>query len=337
MTLHQATGRTAGRFIRTIGIAQGNMDAAVAYVEAQNWDNKAAIIGHIKSPVSGIELSDVPATAVGSDFLEAVRPRSILGRLERVRQVPSRVNMIAFGAGAVAFPVDEKQFIPVSRAELNGIQVTLRKVGGISVVTNEALQNATNGTDTALCNDLAEAVGEAEDKTFFDPAFSGSLLNGAPTAVSAGTTLANVDTDLQKAVDLLLATGGKLRDGVWVMTPEAAVKLAGMRGTGGAPAFPGIGIDGGELLKMPVITSESADGLLGLVDQSGLLVSGDSRAEISLARNTTIAMNDGPESDPSELIYVSMFQTECTAIKGVLCRGWKARPGSASYISGGLW
>ena len=337
METNKSIGRTAGRYIRSIALAEGQTAAAEAYAEAQNWIDKTAIISQIKAAVSGSTLADIPQTDVGADFMMALRPRAILSRLDRARKVPSRVNMIAFGAGTKAYPVNERKLIPVSRTDMNGIQVIPIKVGGISVVTNELLNNSIPGTDEALAADLALAVGEAEDATFFSPAVPGSIMNTAPTAASSGTSLANVDADLQKAVELLLAAGGKLRDGAWIMAPESALKLAGMRGTGGALAFPNIGVDGGELLKLPVITSESASGYLGLIDQSGVLVSGDARAEITLARNATLQMSDTPDDQLTATSYVSMFQTECTAIKGVLHRGWKARAGSASYISGGLW
>lgn len=324
--------------MRALALANGDSIGAISFCESQNWLEKSSIIDIVKAGVASARTADLPFNDVVLDLLEAIRPYSILSRLDRVRQVPSRTRSIAFGTGTTAHVVAEHKPIPMSRVNFNGLTVEPIKVAALSVVTKELLQSQAKGVDEAIADDMAAAVGQAEDAVFFLPTVAGSVLNGAPTAVSAGSTLANVDADLQKAMDLLTAAKGKLTDAVWVLSPEAAGKLAGLRGTGGAPAFPGIGPNGGELLKIPAITSEAADGYLGLLDQRGILVTSDVRTTIALSHNTTLQMSDAPTSAPTAPVeLVSMFATESVAFKAILYRGWQARAGAGAYISGGIW
>lgn len=337
--MNQAIGRTTGRLMRALALSDGNYEASIAFSEAQNWIEKNAIVEVLKAGVGGLTSGSLPsANEAVADFLAALRPYSILSRLERVRKVPSRVRTIAFGAGATAYVVGERQNIPMSKAALDGLTVEPKKIAALTVATNELLNSQAQGVDQSIADDLAAAVGEAEDAAFFLPTVAGSILNGAPNAASAGATIANIDTDLQKAVELLLAAGGKLQDAMWVLSPEAAAKVGGLRGTGGALAFPDLGPNGGQLLKLPAITSERADGYLGLIDQRGVLTNSDVTTQISLARNTTIQMSDSPTNAPTAPVqFVSMFTTESTAFKAVLLRGWQTRAGAGAYIAGGIW
>lgn len=338
MDHNKAIGRTTGRLMRSIALADGNYDSSIAFAEGQNWLEKNAIVDVLKAGVSALGTGNLPANDVAADFLAALRPYSILSRLDRVRAVPSRTRVIAFGAGATAYVVGQRRNIPMSRAQLAGLTVEPIKIGALSVATKELLQSPAQGIDQAIANDLAAATGEAEDAAFFLPGTTGSILNGGPTAVSAGSTLANIDTDMQKAVELLLAAGGKLQDAVWVLSPEAAAKLAGMRGTGGALAYPEISPNGGELLNLPALTSERSDGYLALLDQRGILVNSDPAVKISLSSNTSVQMSDTPTNLPDAPVqFVSMFTTESVAFKAVLNRGWATRPGAGAYISGGIW
>lgn len=324
--------------MRALAVAGGDRDGATAFAESQLWLEKTAIVTALKSAVGDLNTGALATNDVVVDFLAAVRPHSILARLDRVRKVPSRTRLIAFGTGATAYVVGERQAIPMSKTALLGIVVEPRKVAALTVTTKELVQSQAQGVDQAIATDLATAVGEAEDGAFFVPTSTGSILNGAPTAVSAGTTLANIDTDLQKAIELLLAAGGQLQDALWVLSPEAAAKLAGLRGTGGALAFPGMGPNGGTLLGLPAITSASADGYIGLLDQSGIMVGSDASAEITWSPNALLQMSDTPTSPPTAPVsMVSIFQTEAIAFKAVLHRGWKTRAGAGAYISGGAW
>lgn len=342
MHIHTSTpshiGRSTGRLMRALALADGHETGTVAFCESQNWLEKAAIIDVVKAGVGGSNTSDLPFNDVVVDFLETIRPYSILSRLNRVRLVPSRTRTIAFGAGASAAVVAEMKPIPMSKVSLLGLAVEPIKIGALAVVSKELVESQARGVDEAIADDLAAAVGEADDIAFFSPSSAGSVLHEAPTAASSGSTLADVDADLQKAMELLAAAGGKLQDAVWVLSPAAAGKLALMRGAGGALAHPDIGPNGGSLSKIPAITSESAHGLIGLLDQRGILVNSDARTTITMSHNTTLQLSDTPTIAPSAPVeLVSVFTTESVAFKAVLHRGWQTRAGAGAYISGGIW
>ena len=195
----QSAGRSVGRLIRSLAMSD-DMDAAAAFIEAQNWVEKDAIGRVMKAAVPGLHLGSLPADTITADFMAALRPYAVLSRLDKARRVPTKTRVIAFGAGAAAFRVGERKPIPISRASLVGIQIDSKpKVAGVSLATRELLAVPGIETDIALGLDLAAATGAAEDAVFLDPTVTGSILNGAPTAVSVGVNTTGVDADLQKA------------------------------------------------------------------------------------------------------------------------------------------
>lgn len=335
----QSAGRSVGRLIRVLALAD-DPGAAQAFLQAQSWVERDTLAHVTKAAVPGLNLGSLPADTMNADFLAALRPHAVLSRLDKARRVPAKTRVIAFSAGAAAYRVGERKPLPISRAALAGITLDPKpKVAGVSLATRELLSIPGLETDVALGQDLAAATGQAEDAWFLDPTAPGSALNSAPTAVSVGVNTTGVDADLQKAIELLLAAGGDLRDAVWVLSPAAAAKVAGLRGTGGAASFPGIGPNGGELLGLPVLTSTAAAGKLVLLDQSGVLIDRDAAAEISRAESAMLQLDNAPTEPPTAPAnMVSVFQTDCVAVKAVMRRGFAVRAGSvATYITGGTW
>ena len=264
------TGRTAGRFLRSLAIGEGHLDRAQAYLAGQNWLDRSEVDAAIKSTVSGLGFDDISSQPVGEDFLAALRPLSILGRLTAARHVALRVRVIVFGAGTRASVVAAGAAIPLSKASIAGEVIEPVKVAGLTVLTGETLAMSGGvAADRAIAADLAKAVALAEDVLFIDPTQPGSALYGTTAIASTGTTLAQIDADLAALVDALIAGGSTLLSAAWVMSSHTATKLALIRGSSGVPAFPDIGATGGLLLKMPVVVSDSATNSIVLLDQAG--------------------------------------------------------------------
>ena len=83
-----------------------------------------------------------------------------------------------------------------------------------------------------------------------------SVTYGAPSFVSSGASVTNIDEDLAALIQPLVDAGSDLTFAAWVMLPRTAIYLSRLRGTAdGALSFPFINAKGGVLAGLPVVTS----------------------------------------------------------------------------------
>ena len=94
-------GMSSSRYIKALAIAKGDPIAAVAYAEGQ-WYGSSAVMG-LKAAVDAMSTGNTGAMVaapsfIASDFLEFVRPRSLLDRIPGFRQVPLNTRCSNFRA-----------------------------------------------------------------------------------------------------------------------------------------------------------------------------------------------------------------------------------------------
>lgn len=326
-------GAEVGKLLRALAIGRGHANNALAWAEGSGAAYREAA-ECIRAAVSGMTTGDIVSAPLAVDFMQTLRPLSIVGRLN-LRRVPLRTKCHLFGAGSRAYVVGESDPVPltpIAIAELSGTTVEPRKSVALSVLTDALVRGAVPGSEAEFAVDLAEAVGLSEDL-----AFIAYLLGAASTLASTGATLAQVDADLKAVIALAIAAGSNMSASVWIMSPTTAVALSLLRGTGGAAAFPLIGPKGGELLGMPIITSKNITGTIALVDQSLIVVGDDGPVAVSVARDASIQMLDNPTNDsgaPTATTMVSMFQTDSVALRAIVYRGWFAHPSACAAITG---
>ena len=306
-------GLLSVRMIKSLAIAKGEPSAAVAYAQSQNWIDADLMAESISmSAVTGTGRSDFATVSPASfDFSEFVRPFSILGKLNGVRRAPSRTRLISATSGSTAYWAGERNTVPISRATLAGVSLEPLAVTAMVITTAELLQSSAPTAESILSRDLAKAVTAAIDLAFVDHLNSGAggtkpagIAYGTTPLVSAGSSLANIDSDLGLMVTALSNAGSDLQFATWIMGTRSAPYLARLRGTGGDRAFPGISVKGGELLGLPVIVSTNlpteggspgfGDALILLVDASQILVVDDNATDVSVAHSANVQMDDAP-------------------------------------------
>ena len=111
-------------------------------------------------------------------------------------------------------------------------------------------------------DDLAKAVAAKIDTDFLDPqkgadtVSPASISNGVTVINSSGRDADSVRADLVSALAAYVAANNLPTTGVWVMSAITALQLSLLTNALGQPEFPGIGMTGGRLQGLPVITSE---------------------------------------------------------------------------------
>jgi HK97 family phage major capsid protein len=210
------------------------------------------------------------------------------------------------------------------------------------VVTRELLASSAPAAESILSRDLAAAAVQAMDSTFIDPANAGSagvkpaaITNGVTAIHSAGSTLANIDSDLGLLAQALNDAGSDLTLATFVMLPRTALYLSRLRGSGGTLAYPGMGVTGGTLLGLPAITSTAVplsggNTSITLLDPSQIELADEGYSDLEVSMQTSLAMADNPTA-PSTI--VSLFQTESAALKTTRYVTWqRCRNGMAQVL-----
>ena len=345
-------GMLAVRTFKALAIAKGDPASAVAYAKSQNWldtDLMEQSIQMAAVTATGTDNVGRPSPAA-FDFSEFIRPFTILGKLTGLRRVPSRTRLISATSGSTAYWSGERAVRPISRSTLEGSTLEPLSLIAMLVVTNELLQSSAPTAESVLSRDLAAAVVSALDLAFIDHTNAGvagakpaGIAYGTTPIVSAGATLANIDSDLGLMVTALSNAGSDLQFATWIMAPRTALYLARLRGTGGDRAYPGISVKGGELLGLPVVISANVvqeggspgfgDLSITLLDSSQVLYADDGATAVEVSRVTSVQQESAPTQGAAAM--VSMFQTDSAVLRITRWANWlRCRAGMAQILSG---
>jgi len=189
-------------------------------------------------------------------------------------------------------------------------------------------------------DELSRAVVERMDTDFIDPAKAvsagvnpASITNGLVALTTAGTSAANVLTDLQNLMNPFILANYNVSDLVLIMPSSLALVLSLMENSLGQPAFAGIGINGGTLRGIPVITSQYAasgasyGNMVIAVSAGNIALADDGVVTVDASREASIEMSDAPANEvvtPTASSYmVSMFQTNSIALRAEREINWK--------------
>lgn len=336
---------TVARFLRTLAVSQAEPRTAIAYASGQNWADQYRIVTTIRAAAPALGSAASVLSPVGLDFADLVRPQTILGRLAGVRSMPFGCRLVGLTAATRAHFVKPGGAIPLSGVAFTQPGTIQRKmVAGILVASDELLREADPQVERALTADLVGATAAAIDETFVDVTNAGSdetpaaITYGGYSTSATGSTVDDIIDNLAGLAEELSDAGGDLTQCAWVLHPRTATFLAARRGVGGAPVFPGMGINGGELLGLPAIVSASvpvtadtsAETTISLIDGSGILLADEGEADISLSKHATLELDTEPTGDAitptaQSTRMVSMFQANATAIKTARYLNWLPR------------
>jgi HK97 family phage major capsid protein len=338
---------TAGRFLQCMSVGKNNAHVAKSFAESQGqWSDRSQLVNVFKSITEATGTDDYHAAyvPVAEAFLGAMRGFSVPMRLTNLKRVPMLTRLYLNSAGVTSVRVQEGAAVPVMRGTWDTETLRPKKHAGIVIQTDELIRSASHLAQSAIVFDLAEATAEAENLSFVSPEQTGSALYGAPHFTGSGASLANVDADLKRLVDLV---EGAARPGAaFTMTKESATVLSLMRGTGGGNAYPAISPQGGSLLGLPVLITSACTlvgspttRIVGLLDPSRIFFADDSKVTLTTSAAALLEMSDDPDGDSltgTPTNTVSMFQTSSTALLAVRESAWHATAGSGAYFVAGF-
>ncbi len=366
------------RLVKCFGMANGDMQRA-SNLARQRYGEESDAFGTLKTlsdrGFNAIEKSEVPAgsttssswaedlvgdtTSAFADFVEYLRPQTILGKfgangIPSLRRIPFRVPLVSQTAGGEGYWVGEGKGKPLTSFDFSRTTLEPLKVANICVLTEEVIRDSSPSAEAIVRDQLVEALRARLDIDFISPtktADSGvspaSITNAAPNGAASGTGDADdVRADIRSLLNEYIAANNPPTTGVIVMRSDTALALSMMVNALGQSEFNGIGMNGGTLLGIPVITSQHVpSGIVVMVNASDIYLADEGGFRLDMSREASLEMLDSSLAmDAIGVVpgtaasMVNLWQTNCVGFLAERTINWAARRSTAvAYLSGVAW
>lgn len=306
---------------------------------ATRWRGDAPIT--TKGGVGDSATLDWSVSADYDNLFAAVLEQSIVGR-SNLRRLAFEVPLLGPDDELVAAWTEQSKAIRVSRASLARDRLEQKKVGAITVVTDEALEARSLRIETAVERSFRSALVRALDDAFLDPTNTGSAAKPASVTHDAPAVAGTGDPTADLAA-LIAAFPGDLSQAVFATDPQTAAQIALWRDTSGGVLFPDCGPAGGSLLGLPLLTSrgsprDSSGGIVALIDGQGIAMADDG-LEVYSTNETLVEMDDAPQGASDTPVAASanlipLFQVNCTAFRFIMRANWSVQRPAVAAITG---
>ena len=343
-------GIALARYVKAIAFGHVNNSSPIEYAKQWN-DTTPEVLIALKVAQNAGTTTDatwagplVYAENLASEFLEYLRPQTIMGKLTGVRRVPFNVRYAIQDGGSTVAWVGQGAPKPVSELSFSSGTLGFAKAAGIVVITEELARFSSPSAEQVVRDDLAAQMRYFLDQQFIDPSVAAvanvspaSILNGASNVVQAASwsTMANVVADISTLLNTFATNNIDTSTGQFVMTPDVAMKLSVlMTGGGETRAFPQMTPMGGTLLGYPVIVSNtvphstSAGSIVAFIVGNEVLLADDGGIGISVSREASLQMESAPTNHsvtPTPTTLVSLWQTNSVGIRAERVINWARR------------
>lgn len=350
------------RYVKALAIARGNMTHALAIAENNKaWREqtpgvelmlKAAVAG-ADTTTSGWASELVYPVNLVNEFIEVLRPKTVIGRIPNLTNVPFNVRIAGADQGTSASWVGQGRPAPVSKMHTMAITLGIAKAAGLVVLTQELVRSSSPSAELMVRNDLVKAIAQFLDQQFLSPDYAAvanvspaSITSGVNPLAATGTTAATLRADVQTLFGTWIAANLDPTGGVWIMPATMALAISLMLNALGQPVFPGITMNGGVFFGLPVVTSQSAvmvgspiageGNMIILVNAPEIVLADDGQVTIDASAEASIEMLDNPTNNAAAgtpTTMVSMFQTNAIALRATRFINWaKKRSTAVQYI-----
>ena len=353
-------GIAFARYVKALAMARGNVMQALQIAKSnKNWRDTTPQVEKVL--MAAVEGGDTTTAGWASElvynqnlvdqFIELLRPLTILGKMTGLTRVPFNVRMSGQDSGSSAYWVGQGKPVPVSKLHTLEVTLGIAKAAGLVVLTEELVRSSAPSAEMLVRNDLLKAIATFLDVQFVDPNVAAvtnvspaSITNGVTPTVPTGTNAAALRADVQTLFKTFIQANMDPTSAVWIMETTQALAISLMQNALGQPEFPSISMAGGTFFGLPVIPSMSANipgspdsgKMVILANSSDILLADDGQLVVDASREASIQMLDNPTNDAAAgtpTTMVSMFQTGAVAIKAVRFINWKKRRSTAvAYI-----
>lgn len=335
-----AKGTAFTRYAMALAAGRGSISDALKHVESkQRWmDETPEVAAYIKAdPGTTTDATWAaplvqPQNLVG-EFIELLRPATILGRLPGVRSVPFNVRIPVQTGGSTVNWVGEAAPKPVSELAFDAISLGHNKVAGIVVLTDELVRMSSPSAEETVRRDLVAQVARFLDTQFIDPAVTAgannpaSITNGVTPIAASGSDAEALYWDLNTALAVFDDSDMGTDSITLLMRPGTARSVSMLRNALGQFEFSGITMAGGNLGGFNVITSNSVPaGAIIIIKGDEVLMADDGGVSLDASREATLDMNGGTTPN------FNLFQRNAVAIRAERFITWRKRRADAVAV-----
>lgn len=294
-------------------------------------------------------------TVLANEFIEFLRPQTVIGRIPGLRAVPFNVRVPRQTGGATAQWVGEGAPKPVGQQAFDYVQLGYTKLAIISAITQELARFSQPNAEVLIRDDLARAVVQQMDADFLEPTNAGttnvkpaSITNGIAAIDSTGATEAAIRDDVKALFGSFVSSNIDPTGSVWLMHTSTALGLSLMVNALGQPSFPGITMNGGTFFGLPVVTSGSAgftsdmsptEKIVVLAKASDILLADDGQVVIDTSSEASVQMDSEPTNPvAAATVLISAFQQNLLFIRAERYINWvRGRNTSVAVLGNVAW
>lgn len=293
------------------------------------------------------------------DFVEFLRPQTIIGQfgvggVPSLNRIPFNVRIAAQTSGGSAQWVGEGAPKPLTSFDFTATELRWAKVAAISVLTNELIRFGDPSAERLVRDSLAGAVIERIDLDFVDPAKAASsnispasITNGLTPIPASGTgTADDIRADIRNLWAPFITANNAPRGAVYIMDSTTALALSMMQNPLGQSEFPGLTMNGGTFMGVPVVVSDylpvsSGGHIVVLANARDIWLADDGQVTIDASQEASLQMDSAPTNNSATgtaTSLVSMFQTNSTAFRAERYINWaRRRTTGVAYLSDVNW
>jgi len=340
-------GAVFSRYAMALMMGKGSRSEALSIAKSnERWVKESPqLIDILKTAVDAGTTTD--ATWAGnlvfyqnmtSEFIDLLRPMTVLGRLAGFRRVPFNISIPRQTAGASVGWVGEGSAKPLSKGAFDRVTMKWAKAAGIVALTEELVRFSNPSAEALVRDDLLKVMATFLDDQFLDPSVAvvadvspASITNGADTSAASGQTALDFINDAKTAFINFAINEIPLDGSYWIMRPAQAISLMTMLNALSQPYFPTITPNGGTLLGFPVITSNSvSSGDVVFLNPREILLADDGMVTLDSSREASLQMDDSPTDGATTTI--NLWQHNMVGIRAERWINWLRRYNEAVYV-----
>lgn len=327
-----------GRLIRALAAGKGDPQKAAAFAQ-KAWKDEA-IVKALQTDEGEAGGYLVPEE-YSSQLIEYLRPLAVVRRMNPViiPMETGTMSMPAVTGGASAEYIGEGTNVPKSQPTFGQVKLTWKKLACLVPISNDLIRFSSPKADEVVRNDLVGAMAQREDAAFIRDDGTNDkpkgLLNWIATAnkfeANKTVSLANVTTDLAKAIYYLRKNETKFLNCGWILSPGSELYLKTIRDSNGNFAFKGE-MDQGKLFGFPFgVTTQVPDNLgdgedeseIYFVDFADAAIGESSQVEIEISSEA--AYYDGSN-------VVSAFSLDQTVLRAIARHDFAMRRNTSGAV-----
>ena len=189
-------GIKMARYAMALLRAKGNLNDALSLVQNNKaWMDtspelaqvfKAAVAtGDTTTATWASEL--VYAQNLVNEFIEFLRPQTIIGKIPNLTKVPFNVRIAGQNAPSSAYWVGQGQPVPMSKLGTMAITLGIAKAAGLVAIDDELVRSSSPSAEMLVRNDLAKSIAQFLDQQFINPDIA-AVANVSPASILNGVT-----------------------------------------------------------------------------------------------------------------------------------------------------